>query len=257
MLLFPGFEYDVFESDGARIPSSLYADVGREEPAYVLASRSSELALKVALYTIGRDRALWPADTGHPKSLLEEAADLVYADCQMRARGEAKSQGHWHRDIILLEPNATIQGSRKPGSDYVAGIYFQKVEGLEWRRGKWKIENAQNEGKLWVPPTGIVVPTRYGTNNSFGLPDATVGFEDEEMAIEMLREAGLPRSELSRFHRKRSGVRAVNSASYSHAGALSISLSSEPNDWIRHLGSLPAEELYSPEEVPTRTVTWL
>ena len=226
------------------------------EQAFALSQKSGELRNKAGLYVLGRD-VVHNLDAEEIQRLLQrgelsqediELSKQIYRDCQTRARGKLPPRGHVHRDLVghvhrdlvILEPNATIPGTRKPEEDYIVGRVFLNTGGYD---GNGKIIEIPGikpaEERVWLPPNNVwIVPTRYGTNNRLGLPDE--GVKDRNTALERLKRAGLPESELMKFYRWNDGSVVVWSGSGPGGGALYVGLYGRPGDRDDWFGSFPA-----------------
>jgi hypothetical protein len=243
---FPGFKYGVFEIPGGKLCLSLYADVGSNEPACVLATKSSPLADKVAFYTIGRDLALGSEQAEALPQPVKRVAKSVYEDCQARSmqRDSETRQGTWHKDGGFVEgPLETILGNLRPGNGYTVARYFQNIEGFTDRMDVIATPETREE-RLWLPVGDgrrYILPI-VGQNTRFGLPQATT--DDFSKAVRAFADAlGVSEEQakhhVSRFSRVRRGLFAVCSESYSGNGALCVILTYGPLSKNGAYGSFP------------------
>ncbi len=249
---FPSFKYGVFERPAGSVNLSLYRDIGTGEPSSVLAPRSSPLADKVAFYVIGRDLALGLEQAEALPEPVKRIGRAVYEDCQKRRRGEDSWQGTWHKDAVLIEPEATIPGNPKPGEDYVAARYFQNITGFT-EDGSDVVATPQTvEERLWLPQGGgkYMFPD-VGQNTRYGLPQTTTDDLNATIKAWIGADLGLTeetaQAELSKFWRGGQGLFAVRFASNPDIGALCVSLSVVPRDGLVYVGSFPLSRLKGSE----------
>jgi len=246
---FQGFKYGVFERPAGRMNLSLYADIGSGELAHVLATRSSPLADKVAFYVIGRDLALGLEQAEALPEPVKRIGRAVYEDCQKR-RKEDDWQVTWHKDAVLIEPEAIIPGNPRPGKDYVASRYFQNITGFNKDQTDVVTTPETVEERLWLPLGGdrYMLPT-VGPNKRYGLPDATTNSFDKTVKALVNADLGLTKetakAEISKFFRGNSGLFAVWSGSDPDGGALCVDLSDGPRGGNGRFGSFPLSRLAS------------
>jgi len=242
-LNFPGFKYNVFERPAGRIDLSLYSDIGSGEPASVLAPRSSPLADKVAFYTIGRDLTLGLEQAEALPEPVKRIGRAVYEDCQKRRRGEESYQATWHKDAVLIEPEATIPGNPRPGKDYVAARYFQNIERFKEDESDVVATPQTVEERLWLPMgDGKYMFPDVGQNTRFGLPQRTGEFGEVVKAY-VNADLGLTEEaasrEASKFFRGNEGLFAVGSDSDPGVGGLCVDLVGGPGGGCDGIGSFP------------------
>jgi hypothetical protein len=236
------FTYAGFDVPALEVPVSLIDDLGTDRPAYELASQSTPLAWKVALYTVGRDLALGVDAARVLPQAARELGRRVYASAHKR-----EAQGTWHKDgVILLPRNARPKGVMLPDG-FVPAKYFKDILGFEEKGNEWEIQPSQKtEEILTYMPRGAgryVVPTMDGTYNpTTGTPFDTV--LNKDVAIRRWLAAGLSEEqaekELSLFLREEIGTYAVRSWSGSEGGPLGISLGETPDKGDEDTGSFPA-----------------
>lgn len=248
----PAFSYKGFDIPALDVPTNLINDLNTKEPAYKLAPKSSPLAWRAGLYTVGRDLAMDEADAESLPEPIRQAGSMVYKDCQAR-----EGRGVWHKDGIVFEPEATIKGKVRPGEHYIAARYFINIEGFDKETHEIKTLSSTREERIWVPrgDGNFIVPTKYGAYDPItGMPFETI--IDRNEAIKRWTKANLTekqaKKEISRFYRGSSGTYAVSSGSNDSNGPLCVFVDFKPINVGSTIGSLAisrsAEQSEAPQE---------
>lgn len=245
LLKFASFRVGRAEIEGGAIPKELYEDIGSNDTYAAKSARSSPARVKSHLYIVGS-----PAfDTNVPESTLR-TGKILYQDLRDRSQGKKSYKGHIHNDVLVYLPkNQTPRSHRQMGDRWHLARYFRNVKNLQ-PNGKFT-ETEEPIFPVWVPVSGIGVPTSYGyLDPETGLYLETVEskankLQDEEEAIQRFEEIGIERSlavpELSRVYSggNYNTVYVVRSSADNNYGPLYFDLRIVPWCRILSIGSLP------------------
>lgn len=240
----PGFSYRNFDMPNLSLGAELIQNLGTSEEAYKLAPKSTPLAWRIALYTVGRDLEIGEPLADELPESVKEAGRLVYKDAHDRKARNAS--GCWHKEAIKFLPMSEKPRGVFAPEGYALARHFR--DAIFVKEGNiYRIQPSEKdpEGALKLIPKGggsFIVPTKYEIYDPDGMPEATEA--DMEKAVRMWVNWGLTekqaRNELSRFYRMNESTAAVGSWSGDYDGPLCVNLDFVPGCRYSVIGSFAA-----------------